>query len=156
MRYTLTSRGTVLGQTAAELPGLHPGTRGWHFIPAPAFERAGPVLLELQQATAGMHELMPGDDTLAAVREEERELFVRNALLSDPRAARFLELMDEVDAMGLELRDEAGGLLPTRTIGVTELELSPAAFRELLQSIDPGADPALSAHAPFYLLVAGM
>lgn len=156
MQYTLTSEGTVLGRTGAELTGLLPGTRGWHFLPAPAFDAVRPTLLDLQQATLGLQELMPSDETLAALRETERESFIRNAIMSDPGALRFLELMDAVEALHLELRDDDGGVLPTRTLGVTELELSPKAFREVLESIDPGADPRLSATPPFYLLVAGL
>jgi len=155
MTYTLVSHGETLGHAGAELTGLQPNVRGWHFRPAPAFARVSGLLLEVQEATSGLEELMPSPATLASVREDERAAFVRNAMLSDPRAPRFLELMDEVEALALELRDEGGTTLPTRTIGVTELELSPKAFREVLEAIDPDADPALSEVPPFYLLVAG-
>ena len=155
MRYTLMSRGSTLGHTGAELSGLSSGSRGWHFIAAPGFDAIRPTLMELQQATLGLQELMPSPDTLAGIREEERSAFVRNALLSDPHAARFLALMDEVEALSLELRDEHDVALPTRTVGVTELEMTPEAFREMLAAIDPNADPALSEVPPFYLLVAG-
>lgn len=156
MHHTLLSQGTALGRTGAELTGLLPGTRGWHFLPAPEFDAVRPTLLELQQATLGLQELMPSDETLGALRETERESFIRNAIMSDPGALRFLELMDAVEALHLELRDEDGVVLPTRTLGVTELELSPKAFREVLEAIDPAADPRLSATPPFYLLVAGL
>jgi len=155
MTYTLLSHGETLGHTGAELTGLQPNVLGWHFRPAPAFADVSALLLEVQEATSGLEELMPSPETLAAVREDERAAFVRNAMLSDPRAPRFLELMDEVEALALQLRDDTGAILPTRTIGVTELELSPKAFRELLEAIDPHADPALSEVPPFYLLVAG-
>lgn len=155
MTFTLTSHGTTLGHTGAELTGLLPNTRGWHFRPAAGFERVSALLLAVQEATLGLQELMPTPETLAAIRDDERALFVRNALMSDPRAPRFLELMDEVEALALELHDDTGALFPTRTLGVTELELSPKAFREVLESIDPAADPALSEVPPFYLLVAG-
>lgn len=154
-RWTLTSHGTVLGHTGVELTGLHGGSRGWHFIPAAGFESVRPTMLELQQATTSMHELMPDEEALATVREEERPLFVQNALLSDPRATRFLELMDAVEALALELRDDAGVVLPTRTLGVTELEMSPKEFRELLRSIEPNAEAGLAVVPPFYMLVAG-
>jgi hypothetical protein len=155
MTYTLSTHGTVLGRTGAELAGLASGARGWHFIPAPAFDAHRALLLELQETTMGLEELMPTAETLAAVREEERETFVRHALMSDPRAPRFLELMDAVEALGLALHDEEGTPLPARTIGVTQLELGPREFGELLRSLDPDSDPALSATPPFYLLVAG-
>jgi hypothetical protein len=156
MTFTLTSHGTTLGQTGAELTGLQPGARGWHFLPAPAFETVRPLLIELQTATLGLQELMPTVETLATIRESEREAFVRHAIMSDPGAARFLELMDAVDALALELHDAAGAPVPARTLGVTELELTPEAFREVLRAIDPNADPRLSATPPFYLLVAGV
>ena len=156
MRYTLMSHDEVLGYTGAELTGLLEETRGWHFLPAPAFERVGPILLELQHATDGLQELAPDPASLAQMREEERPAFVRNAIMSDPGAARFLELMDIVEELALELRDEEGAVYPTRTLGVTELALSPEAFRDVLAAIDPDADPALSARPPFYLVVAGL
>lgn len=156
MPWTLTSQGTVLGHTGAELPGVAPSARAWHFLPAPAFEPVRPLLLDVQRATMDLQELMPSDEALASIREEERGVFIHHALMSDPRAGRFLELMDAMEAMGLTLRDEGGAALPARTLGVTELELSPEAFRDVLLSIDASADPALSAVPPFYLLVAGL
>jgi hypothetical protein len=156
MAFTLMSNATPLGRTGIELTGLQPGARAWHFQPAPAFETVSPLLMALQEATLGLQELMPTTETLATVREAEREAFVRNAIMSDPGAARFLELMDDVEALGLELHDERGALVPTLTLGVTELELTPDAFRELLHTVDPNADARLSATPPFYLLVAGV
>jgi hypothetical protein len=157
VRYTLSTHATVLGHTGAELTGLLENTRGWHFMPASDFESVRPVLLALQHATQGLQELMPTEETLATLREPERATFSRNAIMSDPRSARFLELMDEVDALALVLRDEEndGAPLPARTIGITELELSPEAFRQVLLAIDPASDQMLSAAPPFYLLVAG-
>ena len=155
-RYALTSGGTVLGHTGAELGGLMAGTRGWHFLPEAAVEEVRPTLLEVQRATVSLQELMPAPETLAVMREEERPAFVRHAIMSDPGAPRFLELMDLLDDLALELRDERGVLLATRTLGVTELELTPEAFREVLVAIDPATDPALTARPPFYLLVAGI
>lgn len=155
MIYHLTSHGRVLGRTGAELTGLAPGSRGWHFIPGAAFELARPALAELQQATAAMQNAMPAEETLAAMRDDERGDFVRNALITDTRATRFLEVMDSVEALGLELRDASDAVVDTRTLGVTELDLQPAQFREVLESIEPGSEPSLSATPPFYLLVAG-
>ena len=156
MRYTLISHGSTLGHTGTELRGLPSDSRGWHFIATPAFEAVRPTLMELQQASLGLQELMPSSETLAGIRGDERHAFVRNALLSDPHADRFLALMDEVEALALELRDEGGVALSTRTVGVTELELTPKAFREMLETLDPTADPALSEVPPFYLVVAGV
>lgn len=155
-RYTLRSDGTALGSTGAELSGLLPGTRGWHFLPLPAFEAVRPTLQAVQRATLGLQELMPSAESLAEMRENERPAFVRNAIMSDPGAARFLELMDELEALALALHDQDGAHLPTRTLGVTELELTPAAFREVLLAADAASDPVHWAHPPFYLLVAGV
>ena len=155
MTYRLTSHGRVLGHSGAELSGLAPGSRGWHFIPEPDFRLAWPALAELQQATVAMQSAMPAEETLAAMREDERGEFVRNALITDTRATRFLEVMDAVEALGLELRDDSDAVVETRMLGVTELDLTPAQFREVLESIEPGSDPALSATPPFYLIVAG-
>jgi hypothetical protein len=156
MAYRLMSHGRPLGRSGAELTGLESGTRGWHFVPDPGFEAVRPTLAALQQATMAMQGAMPAEETLAAMRESERGDFVRHALISDTRATRFLEVMDAVEALALELRDETDALVPTRTVGVTELDLTPEAFRELLEAIDPRSDPALSEAPPFYLLIAAM
>jgi hypothetical protein len=156
MSYRLMSHGRSLGRTGAELPGLTADARGWHFIPGPEFDLARATLAELQQATHAMQSAMPAEETLAAMREDERGDFVRRALITDTRATRFLEVMDAVEHLALELRDETDAVVSTRTIGVTELDLTPAAFQELLESIDPASDRALSVTPPFYLLVAGM
>jgi hypothetical protein len=155
MSFRLMSHGRPLGRTGAELPGLAAGTRGWHFIPAPEFDAARATLAELQQATEAMKSAIPPEETLAAMADDERGDFVGRALITDTRATRFLEVMDAVEALGLELRDETDGVVSTRTLGVTELELSPAKFRELLETIDADSDPTLSETPPFYLLVAG-
>jgi ABC-type uncharacterized transport system permease subunit len=155
MSYRLVSHGRPLGRTGAELPGLAAGTRGWHFIPAPAFEAARSTLAELQQATEAMRSAIPAEETLAAIAEDERGDFVSRALITDTRATRFLEVMDAVEALALELRDETDAVVSTRTLGVTELELGPAKFRDVLETIDPESDRQLSATPPFYLLVAG-
>jgi hypothetical protein len=155
MSYRLMSHGRPLGRTGAELPGLAAGTRGWHFIPAPAFDAARSTLAELQQATEAMKSAIPAEEALAAMAEDERGDFVSRALITDTRATRFLEVMDAVEVLALELRDESDAVVSTRTLGVTELELSPAKFREVLETIDPRSDPELSAAPPFFLLVAG-
>jgi hypothetical protein len=155
MSYRLMSHGRPLGGTGAELPGLAAGTRGWHFIPAAAFEGARSTLAELQQATEAMKSAIPAEETLSAIAEDERGDFLSRALITDTRATRFLEVIDAVEALALELRDASDAVVSTRTLGVTELDLTPAQFREVLESIDPDSDPRLSERPPFFLLVAG-
>jgi hypothetical protein len=154
MPYRLMSHGRPLGRAGAELSGLAVGTRGWHFIPGPDFHLARAALAELQQATLAMQSAMPAEEKLAAMAEDDQGDFVRRALITDVRATRFLAAMDAVDELALELRDETDALVPTQTLAVTELDLSPAAFREVLAAIDPASDPGASAEPPFYLLVA--
>jgi hypothetical protein len=70
--------------------------------------------------------------------------------------ARFLELSEQLDALELVLRDTSGAPVPTKTIGVTELAIPAAAFREMLSTIDPDADLSMAAAPPFHLLVVGL
>jgi len=154
MPYHLMSHGRPIGRAGAELSGLAVGTRGWHFIPGPDFHLARSALAELQQATQAMQGAMPAEEQLSAMAADDQGDFVRRALITDVRASRFLAAMDAVEELALELRDETDALLPTQTLAVTELDLSPAAFREVLTAIDPASDPASSAKPPFYLLVA--
>ena len=102
-----------------------------------------------------LEEVMPTNDTLATMREDERAAFVRHAIEGEPGAERLLTSAGLIDALALELHDDTGAVLETRTLGVTELALEPAAFREVLAALEPGADPALSDTPPFFLLVAG-
>lgn len=155
MRHALVSRGVTLGHTGAELSGLLPNSRAWHFLPTVDFEPVRQALGQFQQDTVALEEVMPTDDTLATMREDERAAFVRHAIEGEPGAERLLTSAGLIDALALELHDDTGAVLETRTLGVTELALEPAAFREVLAALEPGADPALSDTPPFFLLVAG-
>lgn len=155
MRHTLMSRGKVLGHTGTELPPPAPGTRSWHFIPAPAFADAQPVFAALPKAIEDSQEVLPTQGELDAIPEAERTERMRELLLADPRMARFLELSAQLEQLELTLLDADGTPLPTRTIGVTELGIPAAAFRDVLTSVDESADLTHAQAPPFYLLVAG-
>jgi hypothetical protein len=155
MHYTLMSHGRALGQTGVELPPPAPGTRSWHFIPAPAFADARILFAALPAAIEDSQEVIPTEGELEAIPEEEREERMRELFRTDPRMTRFLELSERLEAMGLMLLDDSGAPLATRTIGVTELEIPAASFREVLASLDPGAGTTAQLEPPFYLLVVG-
>jgi hypothetical protein len=154
MSYTLESHGRTLGRTGAELPPPTPDTRSWHFIPAPAFAEARALFAALPAAIEDSEEAIPTQGELEAIPREEQEAHMRALLRSDPRMARFIELSEQLEAMALTLKDAHGERLDTATIGVTELTITPAEFREVLATVDPGADLSEVA-APIYLLVAG-
>jgi hypothetical protein len=130
--------------------------RSWHFIPAPAFEGARTLFAALPAAIEDSQEAIPTQGELDAIPEAERVERVRALLHSDPRMARFVELSEQLDAMELVLLDASGDRLDTKTIGVTELEITADAFREVLSSVDPGAAASAAGEPPFYLLVAGV
>jgi hypothetical protein len=150
------SRSRELGTTGVELPPPSPGSRSWHFIPGPAFVEEEPLFAELPAAIAQSEEVIPTVGELEAIPEAEREERMREMLLADPRMARFLELSEHLEALALALLDANGVPLPTKTIGVTELAIPPGVFREVLRSVDSGADLSVAAKPPFYLLVAGL
>jgi hypothetical protein len=156
VRYTLTSATSTLGITGIELPAPAPGMRCWQFLPAPAFAQAAPVFAGLPAAIADSQEVLPTASELEAIPEHERAEHMRQLLLADPRMARFLELSEQLDALELVLRDTSGTPVPTKTIGVTELSIPAAAFREMLSTIDPDADLSTAAAPPFHLLVVGL
>jgi hypothetical protein len=154
MTYTLVSHGRTLGRTGVELPPPGPGTRSWHFLPAAAFADARALFAALPAAIEDSQEAIPTQGELEAIPETEREERVRAMMQADPRMQRFVELSGQLDAMQLRLLDEAGQVLETGAIGVTELEIAADAFREVLSSLDAAAD-LTAAEPPFYLLVAG-
>lgn len=156
MRYALTSHGRLLGETGVELPPPAPGMRSWQFMPAPAFADVQPLFAALPAAIADSQEVIPTQGELEAIPEEDRAAHMRALFLSDPRMARFIELSEQFEALNLALLDDAGVPLETKTIGVTELEISAAALREVLTSIAASADLSAAGEPPFYLLVAGV
>jgi hypothetical protein len=155
MSYTLVSHGRTLGRTGVELPPPAPAMRSWQFLPAPAFAETRPLFAALPTAIEDSQEAIPTQGELEAIPEAEREERMRALLLADPRMARFLELSEQLEALDLVLLDARGERLATSTIGVTELEITAAAFRHALTSVDARADVAAAAEPPFYLLVAG-
>lgn len=154
MTYTLVSHGRTLGRTGVELPPPGPGTRSWHFLPSAAFTGARVLFAALPAAIEDSQDAIPTQGELEAIPEAEREERVRAMMQADPRMQRFVELSGQLEAMELRLLDDAGNALETGAIGVTELEIEPHAFRQVLSSIDAAADLA-AAEPPFYLLVAG-
>ena len=156
MRYTLMSLGRALGSTGAELPPPGAGVRSWHFIPAAAFAETQPLFAALPEAIEDSQEAIPTQGELEAIPEAERQERMRALLLADPRMARFIELSEQLDALDLELIDADGRTLETRTIGVTELDIPAAGFRDVLASVDASTDHSAATTPPFYLLVAGV
>jgi hypothetical protein len=155
MSYTLMSHGRPLGHTGVELPPPAPRTRSWQFIPAAAFTEARELFAALPAAIEDSQEAIPTQGELEAIPEDEREERVRELLRADSRMGRFIELSERLEAMALELVDAEGVRLEAGTIGVTELAIAAAAFREVLTSVDATADLTAAAAPPFYLLVAG-
>ena len=156
MRYSLLSHGRVLGRTGVELPPPGAGLRSWQFIPAPAFADSRPLFAALPAAIEDSQEVIPTQGELEAIPEHEREERVRAMMLADPRMARFIELSEQLEALALVLTDERGATLPTRALGVTELDIPVEAFREVITSVDASTDLDAAREPPFYLLVAGI
>lgn len=154
MRYTLVSHDRTLGTTGAELPAPAPGMRSWHFLPGPSFADAQPLFAALPAAIEDGQEVIPTQGELEAIPEASREQWMREMLRSDPRMTRFIELSAQLEALDLALVDADGRRLGAQTIGVTVLELTPAAFREVLIRVDPSAEGSAELVPPFYLLVA--
>jgi hypothetical protein len=155
MTYSLMSHGRVLGHTGVELPPPGASLRSWQFIPAPAFADSRSLFAALPAAIEDSQEVIPTQGELEAIPEHEREERVRAMMLADPRMTRFIELSQQLEALALVLVDEAGRTLPTRALGVTELDIPVEAFREVLTSVDAAADLDAARERPFYLLVAG-
>lgn len=155
MSFTLMSHGRALGRTGVELPPPAPRTRSWQFIPSAAFAEVRPLFAALPAAIEDSQEAIPTQGELEAIPAAEREDHMRALLRTDPRMARFIELSEQLEALELVLLDAAGQRLGTTTIGVTELEIAAATFRDVLTSVDASADLCAAQSPPFYLLVAG-
>ena len=155
MTYALMSHGRTLGHTGVELPPPGPSLRSWQFIPAAAFADSRELFAALPAAIEDSQEVIPTQGELEAIPEHEREERVRAMMLADPRMVRFIELSRQLEALALVLTDEQGNTLPTRALGVTELDIPVEAFRDVLISVDADADLTAAREPPFYLLVAG-
>jgi hypothetical protein len=156
MTHILISHGRTLGRTGLELPPPAASTRSWQFIPAPAFDEVRELFAALPAAIEDSQEAIPTQGELEAFPEEERGERMREIMLADPRMVRFIALSEQLDALELALMDDLGDRLPTRTLGVTVLDIDTAELREALTAIDPAADLSDVAAPPFYLVVAGL
>jgi hypothetical protein len=156
MRYTLRSHDRPLGHTGVELPPPAPNMRSWQFIPLETFSDIAPIFAALPASIAESEDVIPTQGELEEIPEEERAERMRELMLGDPRMARFLALTEQLDRLELTLIDSSDVPLTTRTLGVTELEIPAAAFREVLTTIDASADLSAAREPPFYLLVAGL
>ena len=156
MTYSLVSHGRTLGRTGVELPPPGASMRSWQFIPAPAFADSRSLFAALPAAIEDSQEVIPTQGELEAFPEPEREERVRAMMLADPRMKRFIELSQQLEALALMLVDERGNALPTRALGVTELDIAAEPFRDVLTSVDADADLTAAQEPPFYLLVAGL
>jgi hypothetical protein len=126
MKYTLWTNGRSLGYASPELPQPTATSFSGFFYPSDAFASVGVALLALSEAVPGLaRDMGPALEAAAAadVPPEERGRGIQEALRSDPAARRLSELHLAVKALALELRDEAGVLMPARDISIGRLPL---------------------------------
>lgn len=145
--------GRSLGQTGVELPPPAPGTRSWQFLPTAEFASARRLFAALPRAIEESQEAIPTAGELEQFPEAEREQRMREIVRTDARMMHFMALSDQLDALELVLLDAQGVRLEAPNIGVTELEIAPDDFRDVLSSIDADADLSAALTPPIFLLV---
>lgn len=121
MSYTLWSRGRLLGKSDLGFRQTCPSCRGGEFIPTELGERLLPILSSLGPALFALEEAT--DDVLAANPDARYEddwppPSVRNTTAY----ADAMSLSDELDSLGLELRDDDGDVVETEDIAIADTE----------------------------------
>ena len=117
------------------------------FAPAQQLFAALPLAIEESQ------EAIPTVGELEQFPAAEREERMREIVRTDPRMMRFIVLSDQLDALELVLLDAQGVRLEAPNIGVTELEIAPDDFCDVLSSMDADADLSAALTPPIFLLV---
>jgi hypothetical protein len=150
MRYTLWSRGRLLGHAELSYVRVMPKFRIGDFFPNPAGEKLMPIatglspaMMELARAS---REAREGSETGARPRASERLELLRQTT----EHADFAAAEAHISALELELRGPDGSVIPTESIGIkdTHFLLSLASDDELGDGLSGelgGYDPALEA-----------
>lgn len=152
MPYTLWSRGRLLGESDLGFVQIWENVKfGW-FHPSPAGERFMPVLTGTGPALMKLHKMMrnPMREMMRGADEAKGE-FPRD-IRQTTAYADLVSMIDEREAMELELRGPDGKVIPTDDIGIDDTEwkisLIPKKLRKQLQR-DATPEPWAEGSAPF-------
>ena len=121
MEYTVWSRGRLLGRTTLGYAPSIPNIQAGDFDPTEVGESLLPVLTGMGPA---LEELARVLDTVSPEREHRGKAVrrMRDALRLTTEYADVMSLNDQLERLALELRDAAGQLVPTQSIGVQDTE----------------------------------
>jgi hypothetical protein len=138
MPYTLWSRNRILGETDLEFPQVFANHRmGW-FHPSPQGEILMPILTGTGPALRAVAKLMR-DPMRAAIRpaETDRAHEWPWDIRTTTEYADLVSSVDELESMGLQVRDQDGALLNIDHVGVDDTEFKksfiPKRFRRRLK-----------------------
>jgi hypothetical protein len=151
MTWQLRSHDTVLGTTGAEMPAPAENMRSWPLVPTPEFGPIQPLVAAMDALFREPVWRIPHQiSSIADVMERGRA--IQSFLRSDPEARRRTDVYAKFNALELRLIDEKGSVLPTSSVGVTEL---PPGGGEVPDYMQAGLkDGGFESGPPYYLVVA--
>ena len=158
MHYTLMSHGKVLGHTGAALPRgqLPAGASVWHLVPTPAFDLVEPIIAELTAppALALVEEVIPTQEAYLHPALGEHEAQIERLIGEAAQIHHFRLVLEQYEALDLELRDASGRRLPTTPPIVIKQMVTAEALRTYVEEVDPRKAHLGDMAEPCYLLMA--
>lgn len=121
VEYTVWSRGRLLGRTTLGYAPSIPNIQAGAFEPTQAGESLLPVLTGMGPALEALARVMETASPHAAPRGRAARC-TRDALRLTTEYADVMSLNDRLEQLALELRDAAGRIVPTRSLGVQDTE----------------------------------
>jgi len=155
--YTLTSHGTVLGQTGAAFPAdeLPAGSCLWHLIPTRAFDLVEPIIAELSAppALSLVEDVIPTRDDYLHPGWSEQQVQMDRLMDEAASVHHFRLVLERYEALELELRDCAGRLVATAPMIVKQM-VPAESVRAFAEAVDPEEAHWIDTTEPCFLVMA--
>jgi hypothetical protein len=138
MPYTLWSDGVLLGETDLAVQSPLPDVRLGSFRPTAAGDALLPTMLQVLTAMHAIGSMLERERLTRERLGDDFGLAVLTAMQTSPEGKNLRAAQDAVDALHLELKDDAGAVVPNVHISLNDLanfgadpvDLTPARLAE--------------------------
>jgi hypothetical protein len=142
MPYTLWSDGVLLGETDLAMPVPQPEARVGVFHPTAAGGALIPTLLQVPLAVLALASVFEREDLTKGRLGDDLGPAIHDAMQSTPELQRLRAAQAAVDALHLELKDEAGANVPAAHISLSDVTAFDADPADLMAEVEADEDAA--------------
>jgi hypothetical protein len=142
MPYTLWSDGVLLGQSDLAMPVPQPEAHVGVFRPTAAGEALIPTLLQVPLAVLALASVFERDDLTKQRLGDDLGPAIHDAMQRAPEIQQLRAAQAAVDALHLELKDEAGAVVPAAHISLTDVTAFDGDPADVMAELEADEDAA--------------